>query len=167
MDKELYLCMVNSDYIKFLHKIDKRVSVKYNNRPYVGLVTMINGIEYMLPLTSQTTSERKKDGKGKRSAMITTFVRDTNDDEIANILHNNMIPIRNDLYEILDIDATVDTYEANEIRFIRKNKDKIIQKAHKVHDNRIKGQNRFLNSTCCDFALLEKEYTNYNEQQKG
>ena len=36
-----------------------------------------------------------------------------------------MIPIKNDCYEIIDVDATVDTYEANEIRFIRKNKSTI------------------------------------------
>lgn len=60
MEKELYLCKVHSNYIKYLHSIDNRVSVKYNNRPYVGLITMINGIKYVLPLTSQTTTERKK-----------------------------------------------------------------------------------------------------------
>lgn len=76
-----------------------------------------------------------------------------------------MIPIKNDCYEIIDVDATVDTvdtYEANEIRFIRKNKEKIIEKAQKVHDKRILNNNVFLNKTCCDFQKLEISYQNFN-----
>lgn len=41
MDNELYLCEVEPDCLKFLHKIDSQVSVKY-----------------VVPLTSQTTIKR-------------------------------------------------------------------------------------------------------------
>ena len=73
-----------------------------------------------------------------------------------------MIPIKNDCYEIIDVDATVDTYEANEIRFIRTKKEKIIEQAKKVHDKRILNNNVFLNKTCCDFQKLEISYQNFN-----
>ena len=159
---ELFLCSVESSYLKFLHKLDSKVSVKYNNRPYVGLITMINAIEYVIPLTSQTTDKRIATGKNKRSARITTFVRDTSGNEIANILHNNMIPVLPLSYKILNINASEDTYEANEIRFLRKNKYKIIQKAQKVHDDRIKKPDIFLLKQCCDFSLLESQYLNFN-----
>lgn len=161
MEKELYLCKVDAGYIKFLHTIDYRVSVKYNNRPYVGLITMINGIKYVLPLTSQTTQNREAEGKKKRAAKITTFVRNSNDEEIANILHNNMIPVKDGVYQMLEIDTEVDTYEANEVRFIRKNREKIIAKANKVHNDRIIKHDKFLYRTCCDFAKLEEEYDKY------
>ena len=154
-DLELFLCSVEPSYLKFLHKLDKKVSVKYNNRAYVGLITMINKIEYVLPLTSQTTDKRAILGKNKRSARITTFVRDSSGNEIANILHNNMIPVLPSFYTVLNINASEDTYEANEIRFIRKNKDKIIYKAQKVHDDRINKPDSFLLGQCCDFSLLE------------
>ena len=165
MDNELYLCSVNKDYLKFLHKIDYRVSVKYSNRPFVGVITMINGIEYVLPLTSQTTQEREKDGKSKRSAKISTFVRDSSGLEIADILHNNMIPVKRELYELIQVDAEADTYESNEIRFIRKNKDKIIHKAQKVHDDRMTKHDKFLYRTCCDFGKLEDAYENFSTEQ--
>ena len=165
MDNELYLCEVEPDYLKFLHKIDSRVSVKYNNRPYIGIITMINNVKYVVPLTSQTTAKRKLEGKNKRAARITTFVKDSNEVEIANILHNNMIPVADKNFHLINIDAEIDTYEANEIRFIRKNKERIINKARKVHDDRILKRDYFLRKTCCDFEKLEQEYMNFNKKE--
>lgn len=163
MDNELFLYMINPNYLKYIHKIDNRVSVKYNNRPFVGVVMMINDIPYVLPLTSQTTAERKKTGKKKRSAKTTTFVKDSGDEEIANILHNNMFPVKEGVFTLLEVEAESDTYEANEIRYIRKNRDKIIEKAKKVHDDRIGGKDAFLNRICCDFEKLEGRFEAYKE----
>ena len=162
-DRELSLCVVDANYLKYLRKIDYRVSVKYNNRPFVGIITLVGGNQYVIPLTSQTTSEREKEGKKKRASVITTFIRDTSGNEIANLLHNNMIPVKSGVFSFLNIDAAKDTYEANEIRFIRKHKEKIIHKAQKVHDDRILKHNTFLYKTCCDFIKLEEacnKYTN-------
>lgn len=161
MEQNLRLYKIDPAYLKYMHSIDSRISVKYNNRPFVGIVTMINGISYVLPLTSQTTQERKKVGKGKRSAVITTFVKDDKEVEIANILHNNMFPVKEGVYTELSIDATVDTYESNEIRFIRKNKEKVIQKAQKVYDERTTKHNPFIVKTCCDFKKLEANYQKF------
>ena len=154
-NNKLYLCKIDNKYLRYLHSIDYRVSVKYNNRPFVGIISVVNNIKYVIPLTSQTTKEREKRGKKKRNARITTYIRDQSGKEIANILYNNMIPVSDNLYEILDIDAPKDTYESNEIRFIRKNKTKIITKANNVYINRINANDHFLNKTCCDFRKLE------------
>ncbi len=162
MAKELSLCVVDSQYLRYLHKIDYRVSVKYNNRPFVGIVTMLGGIEYVIPLTSQTTAEREKEGKKKRASVITTFVRDTSGVEIADLLHNNMIPVKSGVYSFIEVDATQNTYEANEIRFIRKHKEQIVHKAQKVHDDRILKHNSFLYKTCCDFIRLEEACQSYS-----
>lgn len=88
-------------------------------------------------------------------------MKDSKDVEIANILHNNMFPVKDGVYTALSIDPTVDTYESNEIRFIRKNADKIIKKARKVHTDRTTKHNPFLNKVCCDFQKLEDNYLNY------
>lgn len=161
--RELFLYEIDPDYLRFLHGLDYRVSVKYNNRPFVGIIVMINGTPYVLPLTSQTTTEREKEGKKKRAAKVTTFVRDTSGEEIANILHNNMIPVADGTYTMKDINADVDTYESNEIRYIRKHKERIIAKAQKVHDKRIENKDWFLRRICCNFELLESRYTEYNK----
>ena len=162
MEQNLSLCKIDPAYLKYLHRIDNRISVKYNNRPFVGVITMLNGIPYVLPLTSQTTEERKKEGKSKRSAKITTFVRDSAGNEIANILHNNMFPVKDGVYSIMEINAETDTYESKEFRFIRKNKEAIINRAQKVHSERTTKNNAFMNKTCCDFKKLENNYLNFS-----
>jgi len=164
MDERLFLYKVNPNYIKFLHEIDSKISVKYNGRPFVGVVTMISRVKYVLPLTSQTTAERKAAGKNKRSSMLTTFIKDSTGSEIANVLHNNMFPVTDEVIAKLEIDSETDTYESNEIRFIRKNRDKIIAKAQKVYELRISKPNDFLRKTCCDFLRLENFYKNFNAE---
>lgn len=79
-------------------------------------------------MTSQTTEERAKAGKKKRSALITTFIED-GDGEIANLLYNNMFPIQDNIIKTVKIDPLVDTYCANEIRYIRKKWKDIEEKA--------------------------------------
>lgn len=59
------LCYVEKGYLKYMHSIDRCVSVKYNNRVFAGIVTSINNQNYVIPLTSQTTQERIKEGKKK------------------------------------------------------------------------------------------------------
>ena len=81
------LYYVDKEYLKYLHKEDYRVSVKFNNRPFAGIVTMVGGRKYIIPLTSQTTEERKNAGKNKRSSLITTFVTETSGKEISNLLY--------------------------------------------------------------------------------
>lgn len=157
---KLSLYKVDPDYLEYLHRIDYKVSIK-NGRPYVGIITMINDIPYLLPLTSQTTQKRLEKGKKKRAATITTFVRDTTGEEIADILHNNMIPVLEGTYTLLDIDPSEDTYESNEIRFIRKHQDSIIVKAQNVYNKRIKNSDSFLRLVCCDFELLENKFRDY------
>ena len=62
MEKERpVLYYVDKEYLKYLHKEDYRVSVKFNNRPFAGIVTSVGDKKYMIPLTSQTTEERKKE----------------------------------------------------------------------------------------------------------
>lgn len=149
---------MDKEYLKCLHKEDYRVSVKFNNRPFAGIVTSVGDKQYMLPLTSQTTEERKKDGKKKRSTLITTFVTETSGKEISNLLYNNMIPVTDKLITALDIDPETDTYVSNEIRYLRKNWENIEKKAVNVFNQRYDTKSHnfdFLKRTCCDFRKLE------------
>ena len=137
--------------------------MKYNNRVFAGIVTSIGGQKYVIPLTSQTTEARAKEGKKKRSSLITTFVED-GDGEIANLLYNNMFPVLDTVIKRVDIDPLVDTYCANEIRYIRKNWEDIESKAQSVYNERYDSNSRnysFLNKVCCDYKILEQEYKKY------
>ncbi|CVI72501.1 MULTISPECIES: type III toxin-antitoxin system ToxN/AbiQ family toxin [Eubacteriales] len=153
------LCEIQRDYIKYMHDADWRVSVKYNNRKFVGLAVQINGRMFVVPLTSQTTKERIARGKKKRSAAITTFLKVAGE-EIANLLHNNMFPVPDDQIKPIQIDPKVDTYLANEERQIRKKWVEINTKSIAVYRERYDKESRnyyFFNKTCCDFKKLEVE----------
>ena len=160
---ELYY--VDKEYLKYLHTIDFRVSVKFNNRPFVGIITSIKNKKYVIPLTSQTTQDRLAEGKKKRSYLITTYVTETSGKEIANLLYNNMIPVTENVITKISINSQNDTYELNEIRFIRKNWDKIKNKAANVHSLRYNSGSAhysFLVKNCCDFNKLEAAMANYS-----
>ena len=157
---------VDKEYLKQMHHEDYRVSVKYNNRVFAGIVTVIDGKKYVIPLTSQTTAERKKEGKKKRSALITTFITESSGEEIADLLYNNMLPVYDDVISPVTIDAEVDTYESNEIRFLRKSWEKIQEKAANVYNERYNVASKnygFLVKTCCDFKKLEFASDKYQE----
>lgn len=167
MEKERpVLYYVDKEYLKYLHKEDYRVSVKFNNRPFVGIVTSIRDKKYMIPLTSQTTEERKKEGKNKRSTLITTFITETSGKEISNLLYNNMIPVTEEIITALEINPETDTYESNEIRYLRKNWESIEEKAANVFRQRYDTESHnfsFLKKTCCDFKKLEMALEQYGK----
>ncbi len=158
---------VDTDYLKYIHQHDYRVSVK-NQRPFVGVVTMIQSQQYVIPLTSQTTAERKKQGKKKRSGLITTFITETSGIEISNLLYNNMIPVYDGVITQMTIDPNVNTYESNEIRFIRKSWDIIQSKALRVYEERYHEEShnyQFLLKACCDYKRLEQACKTYQSMQ--
>ncbi|MCD7818319.1 MAG: type III toxin-antitoxin system ToxN/AbiQ family toxin [Lachnospiraceae bacterium] len=171
MEKEKpVLYYVDKEYLKYLHKEDYRVSVKYNNRPFAGIVTSVEGRKYMIPLTSQTTEERKKEGKNKRSALVTTFITETSGKEISNLLYNNMIPVTDEIITALSINPETDTYESNEIRYLRKNWESIEEKATNVFHQRYNEKSPnfgFLKKTCCDFKKLETALDQYGIANNG
>ena len=148
MEKERpVLYYVDKDYLKYLHKEDYRVSVKFNNRPFVGIVTLVENKKYVIPLTSQTTEERKREAKNKRSALITSYITETSGKEISNLLYNNMIPVNEQIITALEIDSEIDTYESNEIRYLRKNWETIEKKAINVFNQRYDAQSHNFNIT--------------------
>lgn len=160
------LCKVDDKYLRYMHKCDNRISVKYNNRPFVVLVVEINGFLYAVPLTSQTTSERIKRGKKKRSHRTTTFIYNKNE-EIANLLHNNMFPVPDTSLSDIIIDPITMSYEANEERFMRKNWVDINLKSIDVYTDRYNPECRdfqFLSKICCDFKYLETKCSEWIDQ---
>lgn len=150
------LVVVDSKYLAYLHNFDSRVSLK-KTRPYVGLSIRINGRLYVIPLTSQTTQERKKKGLKKRNSLTTTFIK-ASGIEISDLLHNNMIPVPKNLITQIKINPMKDTYLMNEHRYIRKHWTEITNKSIMIyleHKNEKSRNYKFLQSICCDFEMLE------------
>ena len=121
-DSPILYC-VDKEYLKYLHKEDFRVSVKFNNRPFAGIVTSVGDKKYM-------------------------------------------IPVEEDNITALDINPETDTYESNEIRYLRKNWESIEKKAANVYNQRYDTKSTnfaFLKRTCCDFKKLEIALDRYGE----
>ena len=150
------IVIVNSEYLQYLHSFDNRVSLK-KDRPYVGLAVQINKNIYVIPLTSQTTQERKNKGLKKRNSLTTTFIKAAGI-EISDLLHNNMIPVPKKLMKKIIIDPLHDTYLMNEYRYIRKHWVEITNKSLKIYLERYNIESinyNFLQRICCDFKMLE------------
>lgn len=159
------LYYVDPGYLKQLNKIDYRVPVKFNGRPFAGLLTNIQNQLYVIPLTSETTQKRALANKGKRKSFFTVYVKDNKGVEISNLLLNNMIPVKNNLLTKIDFDSIESSSYLNmEVRFLRKNWDDIMAKADKVYNaryNQLSPMYKFAQKICCDFKLLEKECKQY------
>jgi protein AbiQ len=110
------ICEIKKPYLNYIRKFDKRIPVK-SGRKYIGLVILINGMQYVVPLTSKGVNDRVSNGKNKRSPIVTTNLKN-----VADILHNNMFPApESEIIDIKDISNEFDSYLNYEYRFIRKN----------------------------------------------
>lgn len=77
-----------------------------------------------------------------------------------------MIPVTEELITALSINPEIDTYESNEIRYLRKHWDIIEEKAKKVFEQRYMKESHnysFLLKTCCDFKKLESALETYEK----
>ena len=156
------LCKVDKDFMDFLRKHDYRVSVK-DNRVFVGLAVYINSNLYLIPLTSTTNAKRIANNKKPRPKSVITKII-VGDEEIADLLYNNMIPVLDEYVTDIIINSRTDTYLRNEERFIRKNWVKINKKAMTIYLNRYNESHRdyeFLKKICCDFKSLEEIIKTY------
>ena len=95
----LKLVKVDTNYCDYLRVFDNRVSYnKYEKelRPFVGVLFMIKNIEYFAPLSSP---------KPKHLKMRNTidFFKIKNG-ELGAINFNNMIPVKESNYKLIDLD---------------------------------------------------------------
>ena len=84
----------------------------------------------------------------------------TCDELIAALLINNMIPVPNGCFNLVDIPNDRDKdYLNSEYIFLRKEKTKqqIINKAENVYKMVVEQKDEFLVGFCCDFKLLEEK----------
>lgn len=160
-------CRVNPDYASYLHQIDYRVSTKWQARAYIGLAVYFNGRMYVVPLSSQTTLRRAKRGLYRRNSQVTTFIYHRNT-EIANLLHNNMIPVPESEIIKIEIDPAKDVYLSKEQRYVRRHWVEINNKSIEVYQRRydpLDPNYAFLEKTCCDFRALEAAYDEWVKEK--
>lgn len=121
---------VDTKYVNFLREVDTKVldnKDNYFQRPYVGVITSINNIDYLIPLTSP---------RGRFSRNKPQYHRIMDGVNLIAVLKfNNMIPVkRNVIHEIIFDVVSDNTYKIllqKEYFFIKRNAETISSKAKK------------------------------------
>lgn len=141
--KRLSLYSVNLKYIRNLHHVDDHVfsispQTGKSNRPFVGIVIICDSKQYCIPLSSP----KKKHDQMKNTVDFHRVL--DSDGKIIGVLDlNNMIPVRQDVIQKIDIQITSKDSLAernyknlvkDQLTFCQKNQDIIISKANKLYN---------------------------------
>ncbi len=151
-DNKIY--EVNPQYIDFLvlhalHLFQNKQPGQHNERKYIGIVLIVNGMNYFAPLSSFKTKHKKmKNGLD--------FIK-IGDYAVINL--NNMFPVPDGEYTYVDIPTVKNPQYRkllmSEYRIIRKLQDKIMKNAAEVYKHKIrKGNTTALAKRCNDFSLF-------------
>ena len=166
MIKSFKLVKIDYKYCEYLRKYDNKVS--YNKglkelRPFIGILFKIGKIEYFAPLSSP----KPKHKLIKKQIDIVKI----NGGKYGVVNLNNMIPVTNKNYELLDLDAKPKNRSElkrqillkAQLRYLNKSyleikkKSLILYRLAKSNSLTLKLKNR-----CCDFILLEQICQKYN-----
>lgn len=166
MYKKLKIVKVDFKYCDYLRNFDNRVSYNAGSkelRPFVGVLFMIDKLEYFAPLSSP-----KPKHKTLRNT-LDIFKIDEGNYVIVNF--NNMIPVDENNYVEFDLNKqTNDKYEKarinlmrKQLRFLTSNRKEIYTKSkllYNLYKNNKLTKN--VKSRCCNFMLLEEKCNEYN-----
>lgn len=131
------------------------MNIKHRRR-FSGIIVSVENFNYFIPFTSHP---KRKNGK-RRNPRTTVEIYNESNELIAALLINNMIPVPNGCFNLVDIPNDRDKdYLNSEYIFLRKEKTKqqIINKAENVYKIVVEQKDEFLVGFCCDFKLLEEK----------
>ncbi len=177
--KRLHLYTLDMKYVRDLAKADDKVmsvSPQENkeNRPFVGIVVIMDDKKYCIPLTSPKPKHEKM-----KNDMDFSKMYDKHNKLIGALNFNNMIPVSDEFIKRINInpsksDSTKDrAYKellTNQIDWCNENSDSIVKKANKLYKfvTQTPEKSRSLTRRCCDFkkleATLEKRLSKFAEQ---
>lgn len=157
---QLIIYEVKKEYLEYLSKFDDNVRRK-SDRRYTGILISDKNIDYCVPLTCQIKNRSKK---------LTINIKDK-EETIAQLTINNMIPVKENFIEIVDISTDKDKdYLNKEIEYLRKdnNLESILKKAshiQKVVYNPKSYDYSFFRKLCGNYQLLEEKCIEYDRVQ--
>ena len=148
---------VNYEYRKYLEQFEKKVSQK-DNRKFYGILIKKDKYEYCIPFTSKVKH---------RNSKLTINIKNKNK-IIAQLLLNNMIPIKENQIKLVDIEnEKYSDYLKSEIIYLSNRKviNEIVNKTSNIFcvlSNNKSIDYEFFKELCCDFNKLEEVYLKYN-----
>ena len=174
---------VDTDYLRFLSDIESEVQFSedkdYEQKPFLGIVILIDNHSYLIPLTSGKYKHSKWKNVGtahyliyekvKKSELrkkdIFKSISDTEALKIFAVLDiKKMIPVKEGLYSRIDFASLSDQKYADllekEYRFCQKIQDGILSKVKQIYFEQ--KQTGVIHPIYCDFAKLEVACDTYN-----
>lgn len=127
---EMKFYQIDTNYLNILRQIDGRVphnkefiGRKGKSRPYIGVMLSIDNVDYFVPLSS----------KKKRSSFVVMPIYDDNNEQIATLMLNNMLPVPPKHRKLLNMEGVRITDPKyfdllmNELNFLRPRREAIIR----------------------------------------
>lgn len=174
--EQLSFYTVNMKLIRNMHNQgDKRVfsvspQIGKDNRPFVGLVVVLDKRQYCIPLSSP-----KDKHKSMKNGVDFHRILDSDGKLIGVLDFNNMIPVRPDVVRKIqakiyknDTPATRHYKElmSDQLTFCRRNQDIIIKKANKLYQMvSQKKTSTQLKDRCLNWAKLEQVLDRFHPDQ--
>ena len=170
MGKRLKLYYVNLKYIRNLHNIDDHVpsvspQIGKQNRPFLGVIAIVNGAKYCIPLSSNS-AKKNKDLASMRENITFRKIRDKDGQILAALNLNNMIPDRDEYISEIDLKIKISDSEpvrqwkklcAKELDWCQANSDEIERLANELHRKYCSDEPFQKRKICLNFPALEKE----------
>ena len=149
---------VDTEYVDYLRAFDSRIPyLQYEDKDkfVCGIVMSVDGCDYFAPISSKTHKQQ-----------TCIMIRDKDGTDLSSIKFNYMFPApeavvtRVDIGDIRKSDPSYANLLQKEYEFCKANESSILAKAQKVYAIGCK-PGHFLNSSCCDFKLLEEKSKAY------
>ena len=180
--EKLGLYNVDTEYLRYLNGIDPEVQFSedkdYEQKPFLGIIVLIDTYSYFLPLTSGKVKHAKWKNVGTAHYLIYEQVRkselkkkdvyksisDTHALKIYAALDlKKMIPVKSKLYSRISFSSLSDQKYADllekEYRFCQKIQDGILSKVRQIYcEQKTTGK---VYPMYCDFAKLEAACDSY------
>ena len=162
----LHLYTLDMKYVRDLSKTDDKVmsvspQERKENRPFIGIVVIMEGKKYCIPLTSPKPKHEKMKNDLDFSKMY-----DAHNRLIGALNFNNMIPVSEEFIKQININPSKNDspkdiiYKEllnNQLDWCNDNFDNITKKANKLYKfvTQTPEKSRNLTRRCCDFKKLE------------
>ena len=170
MKTRFKLYNVNMKYIRNLHKTDDNVpsvspQVGKQERPFLGIVVLINGSKFCIPLSSNSGNKNMK-FEAMRENITFRKICDKEGRVLAGLNINNMIPVREEYLTEIDLriypcdSPKTKSWKklcAKELDWCQAHQNEIERLANELYRMYISKVPFKKRKICLNFPLLEKE----------
>lgn len=170
MGKRFKLYNVNKKYIRNLHNIDDNVpsvspQIGKLTRPFLGIIVLINGSQFCIPFTSNSSKKNKK-FESMRENITFRKIFDKDGKILAALNLNNMIPVREEYVTEIDLKpCSTDTPKlrrwkklcAKELDWCQSHQNEIERLANELYRKYASDEPFAKRKICLNFPVLENE----------